>query len=56
MGSLWKVFFFLFFVGVDIKEGFCCLLINMGVVNIYLMCNDNVVLFELVERLRRKYG
>lgn len=40
----------------DTKEGLCRLLINTGVVNTYLTCNDNAVLLELAERLRRKYG
>ena len=40
----------------DTKEGLCRLLINTGGVNTYLTCNDNAVLLELAERLRRKYG
>lgn len=33
-------------------EGFSCLIMISGVVFFYFLCNDNVVLFELVDRMR----
>lgn len=42
------------FQGVDTVEGLSSLMINTGVVHLYLPCNDNAVLLELSERLRKR--
>lgn len=45
--------FSLLCLGVDTKEGLSKLLIKSGVVHLYLPSNDNAVLHELADRLRK---
>lgn len=48
-----KELFSLLCLGVDTMEGLSRLMIRCGVVHLYLPTNDNAVLHELAERLRK---